>query len=187
MDTTAIATEAVSTWHANQDPVEAAGLLHLVAKGSTVVEIGCDRGGMLWAYRAAGAGRVIGVDLQAAGWGSGMACDPHGATLIQGDSHRSETYQSLLDVLAGSNVDLLLIDADHTEAGARLDYEMYASLVRTGHVAFHDICPHADFPTMGVDRVWWDVCRDHPTRTFEIVNRHRPAYTGMGIGVLACG
>jgi cephalosporin hydroxylase len=183
MNTVAIADEAVSKWHANQDPMEAAGLLDLVRPGSTVLEIGCDRGGMLWAYRAAGAGRVIGVDKPAAGWGSGLACDPHGAELIVGDSHSPATRARVAD----ARVDLLFIDGDHTLAGVRKDYRMYGPLVAPGgHVAFHDICSHVMFPDLQVERLWWEIRAAHPDDTFEIVNRRRPWGHGMGIGVLRC-
>jgi len=186
MDMRAVAAEAVDKWHANQDPVEAAELLQLVTPGATVVEVGCDRGGMLWAYRAAGAGAVFGVDLQAAGWGSGMACDPHGATMIDGDSHLVETRDRLIAALAGRSVDLLFIDADHTDAGVRRDWELYGPLVTRGVIAFHDIYSHALFPTLQVERLWWEIRRDHPA-AYEIVNLARPWGHGMGIGVLPCG
>lgn len=187
MDTATIATEAVRTWHANQDAVEAAGLLRLVAEGSTVVEIGCDRGGMLWAYRQAGAGRVIGIDKPAAGWGTGLACDPHGAHMIVADSHDPQAVASLRSLLGGSSVDLLFIDADHTYEGCRHDWLTYAPFVRPGGVvAFHDIYPHQLFAELQVDRLWWEIRRDHPEATYEIVNRRREPRTGMGIGVLIC-
>jgi hypothetical protein len=98
-DYAAIAQEAVDRWHANQDLAEAAGLLALLERVDLpriVVEIGCDEGGMLWAWQQAGAQRVIGVDLTAAGWGSGIACDPHGGELIRADSHLDSTRDQLL-------------------------------------------------------------------------------------------
>lgn len=186
MDTRAIAAEAVAKWHANQDPVEAAQMLALIPPGGTVVEVGCDRGGMLWAYAQAGAGRVIGLDLPAAGWGSGLACDPHGAEMIVGDSQAIATRDRLYAALGSQTVDLLFIDADHTEAGVRRDYELYGGIVQRGHIAFHDIYSHALFPDLQVDRLWWEIRRDHPDRTSEIVNRARPWGHGMGIGVLRC-
>lgn len=187
MDMRRIAGEAVYDWHANQDPVEAAQLLELIEPGSTVVEIGCDRGGMLWAYRRASAGRVIGIDLPAAGWGSGLACDPHGATMIVGDSHEPSTLHQLKAALDGGEIDFLFIDGDHTFEGVSRDYRWYRPMVRTGGiVAFHDICSHFLFPDLKVEQLWWDVRRDHPKSTWEIINRQRPWGHGMGIGVLRC-
>lgn len=188
MDPRSIAVEAVKKWHANQDEAEAADLLALVEPGSTVLEIGCDRGGMLWAFKAAGAGRVIGVDLPAAGWGTGLACDPHGAELIVGDSHRPATLAEVhARVGPGRAVDLLFIDADHTLAGVRKDFEMYGPLVRPGGlIALHDIYGHFMFPDLQVDRLWWELRGDWPDSTWEIVNRRRPWGHGMGIGVLRC-
>jgi cephalosporin hydroxylase len=192
MDTWAIADEAVTKWHANQDPVEAAQLLALIAPGDTVLEIGCDRGGMLWAYAQAGAGRVIGVDLPAAGWGSGLACHPHSAELVVGASHRPETRDAIRAKLQadgaadGRGVDLLFIDADHTLDGVRRDWELYGPLVAPGGlVAFHDIFSHVLFPDLQVERLWWELRGSHPD-AWEIVNRERPWGHGMGIGVLRC-
>lgn len=182
-----IAHAAVTKWHANQDETELAGLLELVEPGWCVVEIGCDRGGSLWAYRTAGAGRVIGVDLPAGGWGTGLACDPHGATMVVGDSHHPGTHSHLQAVLNGRQIDMLFIDGDHTLDGVRQDYDWYAPLVRTGGIiALHDICRHRDYPALQVDELWRDICRTNPGRTSEIINRDRPWDTGMGIGVLRC-
>lgn len=187
-DYAALGREAVERWRANQDPVEAGELLALLDRSRpapVVVEIGCDQGGMLWAWQAAGAGRVLGVDLTAAGWGSGIACDPHGAELIQADSHLDGTRDLLTQRLGVDRVDLLFIDADHTEAGVRRDFELYAPLVVPGGmVCLHDIYGHVMFPGLQVDRLWWEIRRDHPHNTWEIVNRQRPWGHGMGIGVL---
>jgi cephalosporin hydroxylase len=187
-DYAAIAQEAVDRWHANQDPAEAAGLLALLERVDLpriVVEIGCDEGGMLWAWQQAGAQRVIGVDLTAAGWGSGIACDPHGADLIRADSHLDSTRDQLLARLGNDRPAILFIDADHTQAGVRRDFELYSPLVPVGGlVCLHDINPHVSFPSLQVDRFWWEIRRDHPDDTWEIVNRDRPWGHGMGIGVL---
>jgi cephalosporin hydroxylase len=80
---------------------------------------------------------------------------------------------------------ILFIDADHTEAGVRRDFELYAPLVPVGGlVCLHDICVHATYPSMHVDRLWGEICYAHPDDTWEIVNRDRPWGHGMGIGVL---
>jgi predicted O-methyltransferase YrrM len=183
-----IAAEAVSRWGAQQQPRELAGLLALIRPGDVVVEVGCDAGGVLWAFQQAGAGRVIGVDLPAANYSTGRPLADHGAEVIVGDSHEEATRRKLDDLLAGDPVDLLFIDADHTYKGVKQDYQLYGSLVRPGgHVAFHDICHHHLFPDVRVDRLWWELQAKHPGRTREIIYRIRPWGTGMGIGVLECG
>jgi predicted O-methyltransferase YrrM len=187
-DLLAVATEAVDRWKALQQPRELAGLLELVRPGDLAVEIGCDAGGVLWALRQAGAGRVIGIDLPAAGYATGLPLEPHGAEIIVGDSHQEATRDKLAGLLGGRPVDLLFIDADHTYQGVKRDFELYGPLVRPGGlVAFHDICHHHLFPDVRVDRLWWELVAKHPGRTREIIYRIRPWGTGMGIGVLECG
>jgi cephalosporin hydroxylase len=183
-----IATEAVGRWGAQQQPAELAGLLALVRPGDVVVEVGCDAGGVLWAFQQAGAGRVIGVDLPQAGYSTGRQLDPHGAEMVVGDSHTQATHRRLTALLAGQPIDLLFIDADHTYKGVKADVELYRPLVRPGgHLALHDICHHHLFPDVRVDRLWWELQAKHPGRTREIVYRVRPWGHGMGIGVLECG
>ena len=187
-DLEAVAAEAVSRWGACQQPRELAGLLALAGPGDLVVEIGCDAGGVLWAFRQAGAGRVVGVDLPAAGYSTGQPLDPHGTEIIVADSHDPATRRKLEGLLDGQPVDLLFIDADHTYKGVKQDLELYATLVRPGGlIAFHDICHHHLFPDVRVDRLWWELQAKHPSRTREIIYRQRPWGTGMGIGILECG
>jgi predicted O-methyltransferase YrrM len=150
-----------------------------------VVEIGSDAGGMLWAFREAGAGRVIGVDLPNGRYGSGRALQSHGADVVLGDSHRQVTKDELVALLDGRPIDLLFIDGDHTYDGVRADWRMYGPLVRFGGlVAFHDICHHALFPDVRVDRLWWELKARHPVDTSEIVYYSRPWGSGMGIGLI---
>jgi cephalosporin hydroxylase len=183
-----IAAEAVNRWCAQQQAHELAGLLALVRPGDVVVEIGCDAGGVLWAFGQVGAGRVIGVDLPQAGYSTGRPLDAHDAEMIVGDSHDKATHRKLEDLLDGQPVDLLFIDADHTYKGIKRDVELYRPLVRPGGLlALHDICHHELFPDVRVDRLWWELQAKHPGRTRELIYRMRPWGTGMGIGVLECG
>jgi len=58
--------------------------------------------------------------------------------LVKGDSHDPTIRQRVKDLLV--YVDLLHIDADHTEAAVRADWEDYSPLVCPGGlVVFHDI------------------------------------------------
>lgn len=187
MDYEAIAQVAVDKWHANQDPIELERLLYLVKPGGVVVEIGCDRGGMLWAFKEVGAHRVIGIDLPAAGFDSGFSVDSHNTELIVGNSQTPQTRDHLTAMLDGEMVDLLFVDADHTESGVRRDFLQYRSLVRPGgFIAFHDIYGHFLFPKIQVDRFWWWLQGEYPDMTWEIVNHKRPWGHGMGIGVMQC-
>lgn len=60
-------------------------------------------------------------------------------TYIGGDSHDPSFRQKASDFLGGT-VDVLMIDGDHTYAGALQDYHEYKHLVREGGIIiFHDI------------------------------------------------
>ena len=60
-------------------------------------------------------------------------------TYIGGDSHDPNFRQQAHDFLGGT-VDVLMIDGDHTYAGALQDYHDYKYLVREGGIIiFHDI------------------------------------------------
>jgi predicted O-methyltransferase YrrM len=135
-----------------QKQAELAPLLGLVMpqRPRRVLEIGTARGGTLWAWCrvAAEDATVVSVDLPGGPFG-GTGCDASlvrtfagpGQTLalLEADSHVSETRAEVESLLAGP-VDLLFIDGDHTYDGVRVDYELYAPLVRRGGlVAFHDI------------------------------------------------
>src|SRR2546423_1792120 len=114
MDALAVATEAGNRWGALQKPGELAALLGMVGPASVVVEVGCDRGGTLWAFRQTGA-RVFGVTAaQGKGlFGTGEPLLTHGAQVVIGDSHDADTLYRLAALLGGREVDLLFIDADH--------------------------------------------------------------------------
>jgi hypothetical protein len=183
-----VATQAIHDWGALQKPGELAGLLGLVGPASTVVEVGCDRGGTLWAFRQVGA-RVLGVTAaQGKGlFGTGEPLLTHGAEVVIGDSHDVDTVYRLAALLAGTEVDLLFIDADHRYDAVADDFRRYGPLVRRGGlVALHDICPHppVDLPgggvlEVGVPRLWDELKADH--KTAEIIE---PPLTWGGIGIV---
>lgn len=182
MNTLEIAEEAVRKWKACQQPRELFQLLDYVWSGETVLEIGCDAGGTLWAFQAVGA-RVFGVDLPNGPYGSGHELNTHGAHVIRGNSTHSAVLDQVRDVV-DIPVDLLFIDGDHSYEGVKADYENYRSFVRPGGlIAFHDICAHKDYPDVRVDRLWWEI-KSKNQHTTEIIYYLRPWGTGMGIGVL---
>lgn len=181
MDLDTLAAVAVQTWGASQKPAELAGLLALIPAGSTVVEIGCDRGGTLWAFRQV-AGRVIGVTLPGGRWGTGQPLVRHGAEVILGNSAHESTRWRLAQALSDDPPALMLIDADHTYEAVRGDVELYGPLAAGGLLAVHDICHHDD-PQVGVEQVWNELKAANPGKWSEIVTEPR---TWGGIGVLQC-
>lgn len=108
-----------------------------------VVEIGCDAGGTLWAWGEV-AGPVYGITLADNSYPTGgtpeVVLDPHGATVITGDSHDRAVREDLADRLDGRPVDVLVLDGDHSVEGIWSDLADYGPLVRPGGVILlHDI------------------------------------------------
>jgi hypothetical protein len=143
-----------------------------------LVEVGCDRGGTLLAWRFC-CPRVYGITLADNGYdtgGSGQPLDPHGAEVFIGDSHSMEAAAWLAAQLAHGFkptdlldlVDVLVIDGDHTPDGVRMDLALYGPLVRPGGlIMLHDIAPSED-PRSQVWRVWPQLAGAYQTE--EIIN-----------------
>jgi len=99
--------------------------------------------------------------------------------LLRADSHRKETLSTVSKLLNGRQLDLLFVDGDHSYAGVRADFEMYAPFVRFGGVvAFHDIAVQ---PMPSEVARFWNEIKPH-YRHKEIL--HSTAKDAMGIGVI---
>jgi predicted O-methyltransferase YrrM len=165
------------------------GLLRRL-KQHVVVEIGSARGGTLfaWAHIARDDALLVSVDLPGGAFGGrqervdvgALARRGQAVEAIRGDSHQQETFERLLSVLGGRPVDMLFIDGDHSYAGVRGDFEMYAPLVRTGGlVVIHDIIRHPPESACEVDRFWAELKAGR--RTLELVDRGGSRYGGIGV------
>lgn len=112
---------------------------------STALEIGSNRGGLLWLIRhlASGDPLCISVDLPTPGPYSTGVLHPKvrelpGVVRVDGSSFSPETLASVKAALGGRALDLLVIDGDHRFPD--VDHAIYGPLVRPGGwVAFHDI------------------------------------------------
>lgn len=161
---------------ASQDP----GELHVVLEEiealdplRVIVEIGCDQGGTLYAWRSV-CERVYGITLadnEYDAGGSGKPLLAHGATVRVGDSHDPASLEWLTDELGvlrlpegeytTDPVDVLVLDGDHTAAGVVADLVMYGPLVRPGGmILLHDINSGAD-PRVHVPEVWHALRSQH--------------------------
>ncbi len=139
-----------------------------------VVEIGTDEGGtlFLWTYAAAPDALIVAVDTRPLGrFGrfSPYALVRHGFArgsqrielLLPRDSHDPSTVEEVRSELAGTPVDFLFIDGDHTYEGVKQDFELYSPLLYEGGiVAIHDI---ASSLVPGVGRFWSELAATHQT------------------------
>jgi Methyltransferase domain len=175
---------------ASQDPGELGMAMELVGALdplAVVVEIGCDRGGTLFAWRTV-CERVYGITLPDNGWdtgGSGLPLEAHGAVVRFGDSHdpasldwlrgelNSEPVAGRLD---GHLVDALVIDGDHSAAGLVADLVMYGPLVRVGGlVLIHDINSTHD-PRVQVPEVWHRLRAEYDAAQIEAEDDGGPGW-----------
>lgn len=196
-----IARVAVDQHGASQRSDELADALNLVDDGvdsdAVIVEIGCDLGGSLYAWRQV-RDNVIGVTLVDNSYETGGTpgqFNPHGATVIRGDSHDKQTHDLVIGAATAAHVsprrwsapiDVLVLDGDHSVAGIWQDLADYAPHVRPGGIILlHDIAVTGD------DRahVWevWPVIREHATELGIASTREfrSPAFPyGWGVATL---
>jgi predicted O-methyltransferase YrrM len=175
---------------------ELARLIALVKarRPHAVVEIGSFLGGTLaaWCKLAAPDAVLVSVDLPDESETPAKPDDLRRLALarqrlevVRNDSHAEETRREVEAALAGSEVDFLMIDADHSYDGVRRDFELYAPLVRDGGlVAFHDIVPHTRLANIEVSRFWTEVRARYEHEEFISAGRDRGFGEWGGIGVL---
>lgn len=157
------------------------------------LEIGTNYGGTLLQLCALSPpeAKIISVDLPLGRFGGGYPrrkiplfrkFRKPGQTLhlVRADSHAQETRQRVLRLLDGEQLDYLFLDGDHTQAGVRCDFEMYAPLVRSGGViAFHDIVEHRHEKACQVDKFWNEIKQAY--RHQEIIEDPQQGWAGIGI------
>ena len=158
-----------------------------------VVEIGTAMGGTLFAFATlADPGAIIvSIDLPNGIHGGGypywktflyrsFASSGQQIHLLRGSSHDATMLAELRRILGGRPIDFLFIDGDHTYAGVKQDYEMYAPLVPPGGlVAFHDIAVHPPELECHVDRYWNEVKAGRTHR--EVIENRQQGNCGIGL------
>lgn len=160
-----------------------------------LLEIRTAEGGTLFVFCrcAAPNARVVSIDLPGGGpFGGGyrvwrhtlyrrFAAASQSVRLIRADSHSFATLKRVKSELAGSPLDFLFIDGDHTYEGVKRDFEMYLPLVREGGlIAMHDIALPPTSANYGVHRFWAEV-RDR-FHAEELVEH--PGQGAKGIGLV---
>lgn len=159
----------------------------------TFVEIGTQAGGtnFLIARAIESIETVVAVDLFVENRSRLHSFARGGVTVtaIDGDSKSPATVGRVRDALCGREIDLLLIDGDHSFAGVLGDLRAYRPLVAPhGLIALHDIVPDEQLRTgrpserySGEVPLLWGVLREQfPHREFVA----DWAQDGLGIGVL---
>lgn len=142
-----------------QIPSEVIGFMKYIdeeLKPKNIMEIGLHNGGTfyLWCYLAQPGGIKLGLDLPNGPWGTVrdrtekeiqankilfQTFAPNTYVLWE-NSRDPKAIEWVKNKLGDNKLDLLFIDADHTYAGVKLDYENYKPFVREGGIiAFHDI------------------------------------------------
>lgn len=186
-----------------QKPAELAGLLKFLSAQHprTIVEIGTFRGGTLfaWCRVAALDATIISIDLPGGMFGGGYSWlrgltfrlyPKHGQRLhlLRQNSHEAQTRDRVVRLLGGQRADFLMIDGDHTYAGVKRDWELYAPLVGSGGIiAFHDILPHPRVAEVQVERFWQEVKPRFPHVEFIDPVDDRGWGPWGGIGALRYG
>jgi cephalosporin hydroxylase len=164
----------------------------------TVVEIGTRKGGSFfaWCQVAEPDALIVSIDLPGGAFGGGYeeadipifrsyAQPGQELHFLRADSHDPATRRELLTILAGRDIDFLMIDGDHTYDGVRQDFALYSPLVkRRGLIAFHDIVHHEQVPRCQVDRFWNEIKRNYRYREFVSEGEERSWGNWAGIGVL---
>lgn len=169
----------------------------------TVVEIGTDKGGTLfaWCRLAHPEALLISVDLPKGLFGGGYSwrdgrrfrkffTQPEQRLhALRRDSHDPKTVRRVERLLDGEPVEFLMIDGDHTYEGVKRDWELYEPLVAPGGlIAFHDILRHEEQSERPVpcevDRFWEELVPLHRTVEFNEPDDDRGYGQWGGIGVV---
>jgi predicted O-methyltransferase YrrM len=180
-----------------QNPLEIEGLYRTVCDLSPqrVLEVGTARGGTLylWTQAATAEATIVSVDLPQGDFGGAypvqkvpfyqsFARSGQRLHLLRKDSHDARTVAEVRELFGKVQIDFAFIDGDHTYEGVKADFLDYGPLVRPGGlIAFHDILPRPDMPSIQVDRFWQEIKTQYQTR--ELIGSDESGRQ-IGIGLL---
>lgn len=182
--------KAFTVFPAIQNPKELRRFLDEVETRAprTVVEIGTDSGGVLYCLSqlAHPDALLVSIDFRDGPYGRGQ--DDEDCRLFRSFTRPGQRLECIRDrsfhhstrcdlerLLDGRQIDLLLIDGDHSYAGVKSDFEMYRAFVAPGGlIAFHDILMFPETWGRGFDVgiVWRELTRTYRTR--EIIDANAP-------------
>ena len=136
-----------------------------------VVEIGIQNGRQKLHYEKFLDAIHIGIDIS----------DKYSKPDILGDSHAPETMAKLMEMLAGRDINVLFIDANHTYEDALFEYELYGSLTKD-IIAFHDIRHEP-----GIGKLWKDINKKEKNNLNRVsfsIGGWGNGWCELGIGVI---
>jgi cephalosporin hydroxylase len=147
-----------------------------------VLEIGTNRGGMIWALgQLPYLRRIVTVDAEAQDSAKAAAKDLADieVALITGNSTSPDTYQEVIDALGDYQPRIVIIDGGHDFKTAASDFGLYGNLVEPGGVVMvHDTQGYPGHPEIQVPVVWENIRAQY--RTTELVDRPGgPCGTGL--------
>lgn len=159
-----------------------------------VLEIGTARGGTLFllTQSAAADAHVVSLDLPGGRNGGGypewkgalyrrFASGNRRLTLIRGNSHEEASRDAVARLAGPEGFDLIMIDADHSYAGVKRDFELYSPLLAPGGmIVMHDILVNRFDPEIDVAPFWAEVKQRFPA-TRELVEDREQGVFGIGL------
>lgn len=150
-------------------------------KPRSVLEIGCDAGGTLFAWsQLPSVTKVVGITLQNDAYSTGRALNYHGASVLLADSHSGRARHYATHHQPPGGYDMLFIDGDHTYQGVIKDLVTYAGVLAPGGIiVLQDICVHPNNPEVQVHLVWDELSSIHPHRTF--IRAADTTWGGIGV------
>ena len=179
-----------------QQPAEIAELVRVVRERAPrhVLEIGTARGGTLFllSESAADDAHLVSLDLPRGRNGGGypawkapiyesFARGQRRITLVRANSHDPSSRDLVARHAGPQGFDLIMIDADHSYAGVKTDFELYAPLLAPGGmIVMHDILPNRFDAEIDVAPFWGEVKARYP-HTREIVADPQQGVFGIGL------
>lgn len=160
-----------------------------VLQPQRVVELGTYRGGTLYCWMQAAAlnARLVGVDTPGtpefvdADLKKGLSGTQE-VILLREDTKLQSTVDKALAFTQGP-IDFLFIDAEHTYAATKKDWELWSPHVRKdGVVGFHDIFhKESDDPNVESWKVWKEIKESNQYKTVEIIDPNPEVAYGIGL------
>lgn len=158
-----------------------------------MLEIGTANGGTLYLFTQMidSNARIISLDLPNGKFGGGyedskvpfftnFAQKNQRIFLVRADSHSPTSLSMVKSILKDRKLDFLFIDGDHIYEGAKMDFQMYSSLVcKDGLIAFHDICRGPPELVGEVNKFWNEI--KHAYLYQEIIHSQKQKWGGIGV------